>query len=205
LSSRARGTRAWRSIWIAAVAKTPSQRQTGVNGFKLMHRGLMPTIRSVPVVPLILSNPRVDFAGWRIVTASRNATFGYQIGKEDSLDPHRLDRARSHRSTGVVIPTSFDVWTVIARSGATKQSSWIAQARFAHLVMAIVYTIRTIGINPQQAPVQKASPNSFRLHPLRFGERMKGKCQRLCHTSLEVLPMLRPSVLTLRPRGGVRA
>ncbi len=39
-----------------------------------------------------------------------------------------------------------DFWIVIARSEATKQSSWIAPARFAHLVMTIVHTIRAIGI-----------------------------------------------------------
>jgi hypothetical protein len=31
-----------------------------------------------------------------------------------------------------------DFWTVIARSEATKQSSWIATARLAHLVMTFV-------------------------------------------------------------------
>jgi hypothetical protein len=34
-----------------------------------------------------------------------------------------------------IIPTSPSFWTVIARSGATKQSSWIATARFAGLAM----------------------------------------------------------------------
>jgi len=43
------------------------------------------------------------------------------------------------------IPTFLDSSTVIARSGATKQSSWITTARFAHLVMTIVYIIRAIG------------------------------------------------------------
>jgi len=41
-----------------------------------------------------------------------------------------------------------DFWTVIASSEATKQSSWIATARFAHLVMTIVYIIRAIGLRP---------------------------------------------------------
>jgi len=37
-----------------------------------------------------------------------------------------------------VIPTSLGKQTVIARSVATKQSSWIATARFAHLAMTSV-------------------------------------------------------------------
>jgi len=41
---------------------------------------------------------------------------------------------------------SLDILTVIAGSGATKQLSWITPARFAPLVMTIVYIIRAIGI-----------------------------------------------------------
>jgi hypothetical protein len=45
-----------------------------------------------------------------------------------------------------LIPTSHDKQTAIARSGATKQSSWIDTARFAHLAMANVQSIADTGI-----------------------------------------------------------
>ena len=55
--------------------------------------------------------------------------------------PRNLRKTRKQR-----IPTPRDHETVIARSVAPKQSSWIATARFAHLAMTRIKKIRAVGI-----------------------------------------------------------
>ena len=58
--------------------------------------------------------------------------------------PRNTRKTRKQR-----IPTPFEHETVIARSVAPKQSSWIATARFAHLAMTRIKKIRAVGIIPR--------------------------------------------------------
>jgi hypothetical protein len=53
-----------------------------------------------------------------------------------------------------VIPTALDKQTVFAsRSAATKQSTWIATARFAHLAMTHVQKMKDAGLGVAVAAV----------------------------------------------------
>jgi hypothetical protein len=56
------------------------------------------------------------------------------------LEPPGAERTALHqiKTRDRLIPTSLDQQTVIARSAAKKQSSWIATARFEHLAITNV-------------------------------------------------------------------
>ena len=69
-----------------------------------------------------------------------------------------------------VIPTSPCIWTVIARSAATKQSSWIATARYARLAMTKALNLRDVGITPRQGVLEFNRTGTFR-----------GNCPLICH------------------------
>ena len=86
------------------------------------------SIRLTPPTAFALSNPASCWSGWNHPVLNA---------------PHSIKSKTRDRP----IPTSLDQQTVIARSAATKQSSWIATARFEHLAITNVWKLRDVGIS----------------------------------------------------------